>query len=179
MDTTRQSPCVCTSATVVVEEVDNTDGFDIAQISQSLAYPCLHELFEVQASIRGEAAALICDNRQLCYSELDIEANQLAHYLRTHGACKGRLIGIFFERSHLPIVAILACLKAGAAYVPLDPSSPDDRLAYIAGEAEIALLLTQDALKDRASQFFGGVTLSLDSSKPAIDKSAPKASFTR
>ena len=174
MDATRQSPNVYNSTKVAVEDDGNTECFDIASVSQSLAYPCLHELFEVQASLRGASAALICDNLQLSYSELDVAANQLAHYLRDHGACKGRLIGIFLERSHLPVVAILACLKAGAAYVPLDPSFPDERLAYIAGEAEIALLLTQDVLKDRASQFFGGVTLSLDSSKAVIEKQPQK-----
>jgi non-ribosomal peptide synthetase-like protein len=174
MDATRQCNGVYNSTKAEVEDDGNTECFDIARVSQSLAYPCLHELFEVQASLRGDAAALVCGNMRLSYSELDIAANQLAHYLRAHGACKGRLIGIFLERSHLPVVAILACLKAGAAYVPLDPSFPDERLAYIAGEAEIALLLTQDVLKDRASQFFGGVTLSLDSSKTVIENQPQK-----
>ena len=123
--------------------------------------PCLHQLFEEQADALGAAAALICGGTTLSYAELETEANKLGHYLRELGARKGSLVGLFLEKSHLPIVAILACLKAGAGYVPLDPAFPDERIAYIVGEAEIALVLTEDALRERAAALFDGKAVSL------------------
>src|ERR1700730_12774763 len=111
------------------------------ELLRRISCTCLHELFEEQADIQGEATALVCAAATISYAELESQANRLAHYLRELGAGKGSLIGLFLERSHLPIIAILACLKAGAAYVPLDPGFPDDRVTYIAYEAEIALVL--------------------------------------
>ncbi len=142
------------------------------------SYPCLHELFEEQADICGDAIALACDGTVLSYEELEIQANRLAHYLRELGARNGVLIGLFLERSHLPVIAILACLKAGAAYVPLDPGFPDDRLAFITEEAEIALILTEEALWDRASQLVPGAAVSLDSPKLEFDR-RPSARLSR
>src|SRR5438270_4503164 len=81
---------------------------------------CLHELFERQAELRGEAVALVCGAVTLSYSDLELRANQLANHLRQVGVRRGALVGIAFDRSELPIIAILACLKAGAAYVPID-----------------------------------------------------------
>ncbi len=72
-----------------------------------------------------------------------MRANRLANYLRQVGIGRGALVGIAFDRSELPIIAILACLKAGAAYVPIDPGHPDERIRFIIEEAEIAALLTE------------------------------------
>ena len=137
-------------------------------------YPCLHELFEAQADLCGDAPALICGDISLSYTELDNATNRLARYLRAHGAGKGILIGLFFEKSHLPIIAILACLKAGAGYVPLDPGFPDERLNFITTEAEIFLAITEPALKERASTFFGGAIVSVDQSGQAYEKYSSK-----
>ncbi len=144
------------------------------EIVQEEFYPCLHELFEAQADLRGEAPALICGDISLSYTELDDATNRLARHLRAHGAGKGSLVGLFFEKSHLPIIAILACLKAGAGYVPFDPGFPDERLNFIATEAEISLVVTEPALKERASTFFGGAIVSVDQSGEAYEKYSSK-----
>ncbi len=144
------------------------------EIVQEEFYPCLHELFEAQADLRGDAPALICGDTSLSYTELDDETNRLARYLRAQGAGKGSLVGLFFEKSHLPIIAILACLKAGAGYVPFDPGFPDDRLNFIATEAEISLVVTEPSLKERASTFFGGAIASIDQTGQAYEKYSSK-----
>src|SRR5436190_7688192 len=119
------------------------------RISADDAGCCLHELFEHQADLRSEAPALICGELTLSYRELELRANRLAHHLRGLGAGPGTLIGVAFERSELPIIAILACLKAGAAYVPIDPSHPDERIRYIAQEACMNIVITECALSGR------------------------------
>lgn len=129
---------------------------------------CLHELFETQVDTRGEASALICGELVLSYEELEAQANRLAHHLRSAGARPGCLIGLCLSRSEKPIIAILACLKAGAAYVPIDPTHPDDRIRYIIEEAEISLLICQEALAARIRTVFNGTLISLDGSAPEI-----------
>ena len=123
---------------------------------------CLHELFERQADARGEAVALVCGRLSLSYSDLELRANRLANYLRQLGIGRGALVGIAIDRSELPIIAVLACLKAGAAYVPVDPGHPDERIRFIIEEAEIAALLTERAQLARMSALFGGLAIALD-----------------
>ena len=113
------------------------------------AAQCLHEWFEASVDAGPGRAALICGSLTLSYAELDSRANQLAHYLRAKGARQGSLVGIWFERSELPIVALLACMKAGAAYVPIDPVYPDDRVRHILTESQPALVLTERSLAPR------------------------------
>ena len=92
---------------------------------------CLHELFEAQSSTCGDAPAVVCSELVLSYSEVEAASNRLARQLQSAGACPGSLIGLCLNRSERPIIAILACLKAGAAYVPIDPTHPDERVRYI------------------------------------------------
>jgi non-ribosomal peptide synthetase-like protein len=117
--------------------------------------PCLHELFESQVDATPDAVALVCGSHALTYSELDAEANRMSRCIRQAGAGPGVFVGIFAHRSELPIIAILACLKAGAAYIPLDPSYPTDRVRHIADETGLQLCLTDSALQPRASEIFG------------------------
>ena len=135
-------------------------------IPESRGHPwpqgCLHELFEQRVDICGAAIALVCGDSSLTYDELETRANRLAHYLRGLGTGPGVLIGLCLDRSELPIVAILACLKAGAAYLPIDPTHPDERIRYIIEEASISVLLSQEALLARARQAFAGTIVSLD-----------------
>jgi non-ribosomal peptide synthetase-like protein len=128
---------------------------------------CLHELFERQADARGEAVALVCGEASLSYSALELRANRLANYLRQVGIGRGALVGIAFDRSELPIIAILGCLKAGAAYVPIDPGHPDERIRFIIEEAEIAALLTERTQLPRICALFGGRVIALDDA-PAL-----------
>ena len=107
---------------------------------------CLPQLFESQVERTPEATALVFENEQLSYRELNRRANQLAHFLRDKGAGPEVLIGLLFERSWEMIVALLGVLKSGAAYLPLDPSYPSERLAFMTEDAGIKLLLTQRRL---------------------------------
>lgn len=108
-----------------------------------------HQIFEAQVEKNPEAIAVVCNDQQLTYSELNQKANQLANYLQDLGAVPDQLVGLFMERSLDIVVAILGIFKAGAAYVPLDPSYPSERLTYIAQETQFSLLLTQKHLRDR------------------------------
>ena len=134
---------------------------------------CLHELFEGNVDQRPEALALICGGESLSYRELDIRANRLAHLLRLHGAGPGKFIGIYLERSVHPIVAILACLKAGAAYVPIDPAYPGERIRDILIESECILLITDFVLFARAAESYSGTVLNLDTLSEEIFKQSP------
>ncbi|HEX8686388.1 MAG TPA: amino acid adenylation domain-containing protein, partial [Pyrinomonadaceae bacterium] len=110
---------------------------------------CLHELFEAQAERSPEAVALTSAGGSLTYRELNERANRLAHYLRARGVGPDTLVGLCLERSPEMVVAILATLKAGGAYLPLDPAQPRERLDYMVEDAAPALLLTQGSLRDR------------------------------
>jgi amino acid adenylation domain-containing protein len=103
---------------------------------------CIHDLFAAQAEKTPAALALVVDDEQLTYRELDLRANQLAHYLLSLGVKPEARVGICLERSAEMIVALMATLKAGAAYVPLDPAYPLDRLQFMAEDAQISALLT-------------------------------------
>jgi len=120
---------------------------------------CLHEVFESQVDKAPDATALRCGGRNLTYRELDRKANQLARRLRQLGAGPGQFVAIYFERSELPIIAILACHKSGAAYVPIDPSYPIDRIQHIVGELGLLLCLTETALSLHAEAFFASTKL--------------------
>lgn len=132
------------------------------------AAACLHELFEAQADRTPAATALVLGDRSWTYSELDRAANRLARLLRSHAAGRGRLVGLYFERSQLPIIAILAVLKAGAAYLPIDPAHPIERVTHILGESRPALLLTDAHLARLAAARFAGTILVLDELEPEL-----------
>src|SRR6185369_12206269 len=130
----------------------------------SVAYPhdlTLHQLFEAQAAATPAAVALISETEQISYGELNERANQLAHYLRELGVGPEQLIGVCCERSIEMMVAVLGVLKAGAAYVPLDPEYPAARLAGMMEDEGLAVLLTQEKLLDILPAYSGHV-ISLD-----------------
>ncbi len=108
----------------------------------------IHRLFERIAEQRPHACAVITADEQLTYGELNRRANQLAHYLRASGAGPEVRIGICAGRSSRMVVAILGVLKSGAAYVPLDPAYPEDRLGFMARDAGLALLLVENRTAD-------------------------------
>ncbi|MBN2296561.1 MAG: amino acid adenylation domain-containing protein [Pirellulales bacterium] len=129
---------------------------------------CLHELFEAQVDIRPLDLALICGDVSLTYRELEQRANQLARHIRSYGAGPGALVGLYFERSELPIIAVLACLKAGVAYIPLDPDYPQDRVRHILADAEAVLLLSEQSLFENAAVAFHGNIVLVDSNAAEI-----------
>jgi amino acid adenylation domain-containing protein len=107
---------------------------------------CIHRLFEQQAASRPEELALVCEDEQVTYGELNRRANQLAHYLRSLGVGPESHVGICLERSTEMVVALLGVMKAGGAYVPLDPQYPQARLKYMLEDAHAEVLLTQERL---------------------------------
>ena len=107
---------------------------------------CVHQLFEEQVEQTPNATALMFENAQLTYAELNAKSNQLAHHLQKLGVGPDVLVGICVERSLEMVVGLLGILKAGGAYVPLDPSYPKDRLAFMLEDAAPAVLLTQEKL---------------------------------
>ena len=109
---------------------------------------CVHELFEAQAKRSPDAVAVVFEQRQLSYGELNARANQLAHYLKARGVGPEVLVGICVERSLDMVVGLLGILKAGGAYIPLDPAYPKERLAFILEETQAPVLLTQQQLLD-------------------------------
>src|SRR5450631_1264723 len=115
----------------------------------SAAYPrekCLHELFGEQAAKTPDAVAIVHEDSELTYAELDRRSNQLAHHLRGLGVGPDVVVGLCVERSLELVVGLLGILKAGGAYLPLDPGYPAERLAYMLADARAPVLLTQAAL---------------------------------
>src|ERR1051325_4916158 len=110
---------------------------------------CLHELIEAQVERSPESVAVVFDDRQLSYRELNEQANQLAHYLREQGVRTDSPVGLCVERSLEMVVGIVGILKAGGGYVPLEPSYPRERLDYMIEDSAPAVVLTQALLKDR------------------------------
>ncbi|MFD9723256.1 amino acid adenylation domain-containing protein [Streptomyces sp. NPDC059072] len=117
--------------------------------ARDLPDAALPELFAAEVARRPDAVALSYGEEKLTYRELDERANRLAHHLTEQGAGPDVLVGLCMERGALTIVALLAILKAGAAYVPLDPEYPADRLAYMIEDAAVRLLVTQPHLHHR------------------------------
>jgi amino acid adenylation domain-containing protein len=104
---------------------------------------CLHQLFERQAASRPEATAVVYDGERLTYGELNRRADKLARRLRRLGAGPESVVGVLFERSAELVVALLGVLKAGAAYLPLDPQYPPDRLAFMLKDSRAEILVTR------------------------------------
>jgi amino acid adenylation domain-containing protein len=111
-----------------------------------LPYNCVHDWFAVQCQQTPDYIAVVYENQKLTYQELNNSANQLAHYLKSLGVGTETLIGICIERSPLMVIAVLGILKAGAAYVPIDPNYPTERKAFILADTQMPLLLTQASL---------------------------------
>ncbi|MCP3166615.1 non-ribosomal peptide synthetase [Myxococcus qinghaiensis] len=108
---------------------------------------CLHHLIAAHATRTPDALAVVDPERRLTYAQLDQRANQLAHHLRALGVGPEQRVGIFLERSVDLVVAVLAVLKAGGTYVPLDPSYPPDRTALMLSDSQPALLITRRTLR--------------------------------
>jgi amino acid adenylation domain-containing protein len=107
---------------------------------------CMHELFEEHAARTPEAVAVVYEDEELTYGELNRRANQLAHYLKKLGVGPQVLVGICVERSVEMIVGLLGILKAGGTYVPLDPTYPQERLRFMLEDSQTPVLLTQQSL---------------------------------
>ncbi len=120
----------------------------------AVEYPrdkCIHDLIEAQVALTPDAVAVVFEDQQLTYDQLNRRANQLAAYLRQAGARPDAPIGLYVERSLEMVVALLGIHKAGAAYLPLDPTYPKDRVAFMLEDAQAELLITQAHLENTLS----------------------------
>ncbi len=127
----------------------------------------MHEILEAQCDASPDRIAVQCGESTASYAQLEARANRIAHLLRSKGVHHGSLVGLAMDRGIDMLAALLGILKAGAGYVPLDPQFPADRLAYMAGDAGLAALVTQAR---HASQFDlrGRPVLALDQMDDAL-----------
>jgi amino acid adenylation domain-containing protein/FkbH-like protein len=138
---------------------------------------CLHELFDEQVQRSPDAVAVICEDKQLTYAELQKRADRLARHLQGLGVTVDTPVAICVDRSFDVVVGVLGILKAGGAYVPLDPAYPQERLALMLGNAKINVLITQKNIASLAS-FKVEHTVFLDlplSSDGGVGRPLPKA----
>lgn len=133
---------------------------------------CIDELVAVQAARTPDADAVTDGAARLSYRELDRRANRLAHYLRGRGVAPEVVVGICLERSLEMVVGMLGVLKAGGAYLPLDPTYPPERLAFMLADTQAPLVLSQERLHARLPGLEGRVVC-LDREAADIARASP------
>ncbi|WP_339239210.1 plipastatin non-ribosomal peptide synthetase PpsC [Bacillus sp. PS217] len=136
-------------------------------VSVSPEAPTLHGLFERQAAVTPERPAIRFSGGLLTYAELDMYASRLAAHLAARGVTNESIVGVLSERSPDMLIAVLAVLKAGGAYLPLDPAYPKERLSYMLKDSGASLLLTQPKC---SVPNFSGETLEVDMTSLASEK---------
>jgi amino acid adenylation domain-containing protein len=121
---------------------------------------CIHELFEQQVADYPDNVAVVFEDRQLTYKQLNEKANQLAHYLKEHHRITpDTFVGLCVERSIEMVIGILGILKVGGAYVPLDPGYPQERQSYMLEDSALKLVLSQSHIQGVIPEFLGEVML--------------------
>ncbi|GJJ02613.1 hypothetical protein RugamoR64_31510 [Duganella rhizosphaerae] len=135
----------------------------------------IHQMFETQAAARPDAVALLHDGVAVRYSELNVRANRLAHRLLTLGVRADDRVALCAERSPELVIGLLAILKSGAAYVPLDPAYPAARLAHMLQDCAPVALLAQDGLQAVLATIAVSATLPVLALSAAADAGAPHA----
>ena len=136
-----------------------------AVLNQPVTPVSIPVLFAAQVSRTPDAVAVTCDGHSMTYRELDAAANRLAHLLTEHGAGPGQCVALLFSRSAEAIVAILAVLKTGATYLPIDPALPIDRIEFMIADAAPIAAITTAGLADR---FYGCELLVIDVEDPKV-----------
>ena len=166
-----------------VDDLPLVDMSQEAQLLQQWRGPTLpapavgeetvHGLFAAQAARTPDAEALRFGSEALSYAQLDARANRLARHLQQRGVAAGTLVGVWLERSAEMAVALLAALKAGAAYVPLDPAFPRDRIEFMVQDAEMSAVVTTAALAATLPAGQAAI-VTLDEEREQIDRQAPQ-----
>ncbi|MFP2933969.1 non-ribosomal peptide synthetase, partial [Pyxidicoccus sp. 3LG] len=139
---------------------------------------CVHTLFEAQARRAPDALAASFEGQHLTYAQLDARASQLAHALRRMGVGPEVRVALSVERSLDIVVGLLGILKAGGAWVPLDPLLPRERLAFMLEDSGASALVTQSPLVDRFPESFRARALCLDSEREALSRESTEAPVT-
>jgi len=153
-------------ATVTADVVDRRER-DLKEQHDDV----LHQIFEEQVDARPSAIAVVQGTDTTTYRVLEHRANQLAHYLRRQGAGRGALVGMLLPRTTDAYAAILGILKAGAAYVPIDPEYPPERVGYILENARVSALVTSAELKPLYKRFRGTVVRTdIDANAISVEK---------
>ncbi|MFI9824523.1 amino acid adenylation domain-containing protein, partial [Streptomyces sp. NPDC052013] len=148
VDTLTADPATRVGSVDVLTEAERTRiGTDWNDTTADVPYATTPELFARQAARTPDATALVHEDTTLTYRELDERAGRLARLLSERGAARGRLVAVALGRSTDTVVALLATMRTGAAYVPVDPAYPADRIAYMLGDARPALVVTTTALQ--------------------------------
>jgi len=129
---------------------------------------CIHELFEIQAETTPDRVAVIYENENLSYAGLHARANKIARYLINKGIGTEMLVGVCMERGIDLPAALLGILKSGAAYVPVDPTYPSERLRYLLEDSGVAAVLTEQSLQSRLPEH-QAQTICVDAEWDAID----------
>ena len=129
-------------------------------------------LIENQAKLTPDRVALVFENKEMTYKELDEKSNSLANYLRKKGVTRNDIIGIMVNRSFEMIISILAVLKSGATYIPIDPEYPQDRIEYMLMNSNAKFLLSFHRLQDKVN-FENKIYVEIDSSE--VYKESTKA----
>jgi amino acid adenylation domain-containing protein len=130
---------------------------------------CIHHLVEAQVMNDPDKTAVISGDSEITYEKMNARANQLARYLRASGVGAENIVGVAMYRSVEMLIAMLAILKSGAAYIPLDPAYPKERLEYIVQDAKVSLILTNGDL-DREFDGLRVQTLPIEARSEVIDK---------
>jgi amino acid adenylation domain-containing protein len=139
---------------------------------------CIHQLIGEQATRTPQAIAAVCGARQLTYAQLEATANRLAHFLHQRGVSTGSRVALCLDRSLEMLVGVLGILKSGAAYVPLDPDFPAERIRTVIEDADPVLLLTQKEIASRLGQPATPVVC-LDSVWPEVERHSERPPASR
>jgi non-ribosomal peptide synthetase-like protein len=145
----------------------------VSEIENTLP-PLLHQVFEITADMRGEHPALEYAGRILTYAELERGANQMANFLRARDIGPGKFVPLFMKKCPELFMSLLGILKAGAAYVPIDPKFPLERVGAIIEDTGAKLVLTHTALYDSLNAAIPGLALNVDAVADIIDRHSEK-----
>src|SRR5258708_5740128 len=135
---------------------------------------CIHHFFDEQVQIQPANTAAVHDEQRLTYRELHDKCSDLALYLQSLGVKPDTVVGLCLERSLEMMIGIMGTVEAGGAYLPLDPSYPDDRLAYMVENSRVDIVLTQEKLGSRMASLLpeGAKLIALDAEWPEIETRA-------
>ncbi|MEO6238618.1 MAG: amino acid adenylation domain-containing protein [Vicinamibacterales bacterium] len=128
---------------------------------------CIHELFAARVALHPDAPAVVLNDRSLTYGDVDLRSSQLARYLIARGVRPGDRVALYLNRTPEMIIALMAILKAGAAYLPLDFSAPIDRLGFMLADADVRLLVSEGSLLQRLPAHAGETVVLEDAIRAA------------